>query len=90
MSEQETFEQLTLRRVVSPDGDVRWYNSDNCLHRVSGPAIEYINGEHIWFFNGVIHRIDGPAIRYNDGHQEWWLEGVHVTKDEFDERTRNI
>jgi hypothetical protein len=50
-----------------------WY-LDNKLHRVEGPAIEFINGSTAWYSHGKYHRIDGPAIEiiYT---KEWWCRG---------------
>lgn len=41
------------------------------LHREDGPAIEYHNGDKIWYLNGVRHREDGPAIEFVIRYKEW-------------------
>lgn len=56
---------------------VEWRNKKRYLHRVDGPAIEWISGHKEWYLNGVRHRVDGPAI---DGHpingsKVWWFNG---------------
>lgn len=30
----------------------RWWNLKKRLHRINGPAIEYLNGHKRWFLNG--------------------------------------
>ena len=45
------------------------------LHRIDGPAIEWVNGNKNWYLHGKLHREDGPAIEY-DGGKEWWLHDV--------------
>jgi hypothetical protein len=46
------------------------------LHRIDGPAVEWMNGNKTWFLHDKLHREDGPAIEY-DGGEEWWLNDVH-------------
>lgn len=29
-----------------------WYNFNNQLHRLEGPAVEYFDGEKYWYING--------------------------------------
>ncbi len=50
-----------------------WYKDDK-LHRLDGPAIEWVDGSKSWWKNGVRHRVDGPAVIYPDGYKEWWYE----------------
>jgi hypothetical protein len=40
------------------------------LHRVDGPAVEYVNVFKIWYVDGKRHRIDGPAVEWADGDKE--------------------
>ena len=54
-----------------------WYQNDK-LHRVDGPAVEYINGDKSWYQNGKRHRTDGPAVEGIDGTKSWWLNGKMV------------
>ncbi len=51
------------------------------LHRVNGPAIEYVDGDKSWYLNGERHRIDGPAVEWADGTKEWWLNGKRHRTD---------
>jgi hypothetical protein len=37
------------------------------LHRDDGPAIEYSDGEKVWYQHGLRHRIDGPALEHANG-----------------------
>lgn len=47
------------------DGTVKHYCHGQ-LHRVDGPAVEYIDGSYEWLSCGRPHRVDGPAIRTQD------------------------
>jgi hypothetical protein len=44
-------------------------------HREDGPAVEYISGTKIWYFQGKYHREDGPAIEYINGDKSWYIYG---------------
>ena len=68
-------EELTLRREVDKDGIIRYYNSDNKLHRIHGPAVIWDDGSEDWYQNGKMHRLDGPAIIFTDGTMEWYQDG---------------
>jgi len=58
------------------DGSVLDYRDwDKELHRVDGPAIEWIDGGKMWRVDGKRHRVDGPAIEYADGGKEWYVNG---------------
>ena len=52
----------------------RWYKDaeHSIRHRENGPAVEYSNGDKLWYQNDQLHRIDGPAIDRANGHKEWW------------------
>jgi hypothetical protein len=64
--------------VTDRYGTRRWYNVQGQLHREDGPAVEYANGDCMWFLNGQVHREDGPAQEYADGDCMWFLNGqVH-------------
>jgi hypothetical protein len=53
-----------------------WYNERGDLHRENDlPAIEYANGDKLWYANGILHREGGPAISFINGYKEWWLHG---------------
>ena len=58
-------------------------NEKGQLHRVDGPAVEYINGNKYWFINGKRHREDGPAIEYNNGNKSWFLNDIRYSEEEF-------
>ena len=56
----------------------KYYYSDRemqKLHREDGPAIEYANGDKVWYVNGELHREDGPAQEYANGSKFWFLNG---------------
>ena len=83
MNEQAVFDTLKYRVEVDMFGTRRYYNSDNRLHRMGGPAVEYVNGHVEWWQNGQHHRIDGPAIEWRDGDKRWYINGKQLTEAEF-------
>ena len=75
MSEQAVFDALKYRIVVDEHGCSRYYNAANQLHRLDGPAIEYVGGHKEWWQNDELHRTDGAAIEYPDGTKRWYQNG---------------
>jgi hypothetical protein len=49
-----------------------WFNENDQLHRIDGPAVELASGAKCWFQNGQRHRVDGPAIEYTSGDKYWY------------------
>jgi len=51
----------------------REYRNDRFqLHRLDGPAAEFVNGDKEWWKNGKRHRLDGPAIERSNGDKFWF------------------
>ena len=65
-------EELKSHVVVDGGRVIRYYNSDNQLHRINGPAAIYPNGTEFWCQNGEYHRKDGPALNWYNGAKEWY------------------
>jgi len=65
------------RYIVETDQEKTvWMDWNWNIHREEDlPAIEYVNGDRIWYKNGNKHREGNPAVVFKDGHQEWWFEG---------------
>lgn len=40
------------------------YRYKGLLHRLDGPAMEWVDGGYLWWKNGIAHRIGGPANHY--------------------------
>ena len=57
MNEQAVFDALKYRIEVDSSGTRCYYNGDNQLHRMGGPAVEWNNGTKSWYQNGQLHRI---------------------------------
>ena len=57
-----------------------WY-LNGLLHRINGPAVEWVNGDKAWYIHGKLHRIDGPAIERANGKKEWFLNGKRHRTD---------
>ena len=49
-----------MRRVVTGDGTVRWFDSRDRLHSYWGPAVEYNNGDREWWTDGVLKKSESP------------------------------
>ena len=65
------------------NGDKFWYNQNDQLHRLDGPAVEYSSGYKSWYQNGQYHRLDGPAIEYPSGTKYWYIKDEKYTEKEF-------
>jgi hypothetical protein len=70
---------------INKYGDKFYYKDKamKILHRLDGPAVEWSNGDKIWFVNGKRHRLDGPAIEYSTGSKAWYVDGEYLTEEEF-------
>lgn len=77
VEKDDWFEGKKFTMMVMSFGNKGWHLGLK-LHRVDGPAIEFLGGTKIWFFEGKKHRIGGPAVEYPDGTKEWWVEGKHI------------
>ena len=42
----------------------KWY-LNGLLHRIDGPAVEWVSGTIEWYQHGARHRLDGPAYISN-------------------------
>ena len=75
-------------KVTVEDGITNWYNSNDQLHRIDGPAIEDIDGYEAWLRNGKFHRIDGPAVITSGGSIYWYKnDELHRTDGPAVERS---
>jgi hypothetical protein len=79
----------TYKVTVDKYKTIRWYNSNNELHREDGPAMEYASGDKYWYINGKRHREDGPAIELANGTKYWYINDKHLTEAEFNARTKS-
>jgi len=70
---------------IDTDGN-KFYHKDRemtILHRLDGPAVEYVDGSKAWYVNGKCHRTDGPAYEDTAGTKEWWVDGEYLTEEQF-------
>ena len=65
----------TYKVTVDKNKTTRWYNDKEQLHRLDGPAQEWVDGHKSWWVEGKLHRLDGPAIECASGYKEWYVEG---------------
>ena len=52
------------------------------LHRLDGPAVEYVTGNRYWYEYGLLHRTTGPAVELASGTKFWYLDGKDLTEAE--------
>jgi hypothetical protein len=65
-------------------GNKFWKNRKEKIHRIDGPAVEWIGGGMAWYVNGERHREDGPATIYENGDKEWWINHIiYETKESY-------
>jgi hypothetical protein len=65
-------------------GNKFWKNRKEKIHRIDGPAVEWIGGGKAWYVNGEPHREDGPATIYENGDKEWWINHIiYETKESY-------
>jgi hypothetical protein len=58
---------------------IQYYNEDEQLHRLDGPALEYWYGNKFWYKNGKLHREDGPAIiESSTGYKYYFYNGEQI------------
>ena len=70
----EYLDTSVIKPSITPIANIEYRNPAGQLHRVDGPAIEYVNGyKSVWWLNGELHREDGPAIEYAGGDKLWFL-----------------
>jgi NAD+ synthetase len=60
---------------ILESGNKVWRNKKKQIHRIDGPAVEYANGDKVWYHNHKLHRIDGPAIERINGEKLWYKNG---------------
>lgn len=76
-----------MNPVINKIGDKCWYNEQGRLHRTDGPAIEYANGDKLWYINGTLHRENGPAVEWGYNIVRWYYRGNRVncnSQEEFE------
>jgi hypothetical protein len=66
---------MTSILTIDAVGNKKWENSSGSLHRLDGPALEWISGGKSWWVDGEPHRLDGPAVIWDNGDMEWWVRG---------------
>ena len=73
--------KTNMKFLVDSDGNKFWYNENNQLHREGGPAVEWLNGCSMWYYNGYLHRVDGPAFELPSGSKFWYFRGSYHRED---------
>lgn len=58
---------------ISKFTDVVYFNNENKIHRIYGPAYISKNFE-MWFKNGILHRENNPAVIHKE-NKFWFLDG---------------
>ena len=84
---QNQKEQPTLE--ILENGSKSW-RVNGLLHRLDGPAMEWLDGTKSWWVNGQRHRLNGPAIEFADGSKQWWINGEQLSEFEFKKRIKQL
>jgi len=63
---------------VDESGTLRRENKNTQLHSLHSPAIEWANGDKVWFLNNKRHRTDGPAVELANGDKFWYVNGEFI------------
>ena len=61
-------------------GDKFYHYPNGKLHRLTGPAIEYSNGDKSYYVDDMLHRLDGPALIRQDQTPRYFIYGFEVTE----------
>jgi hypothetical protein len=69
--------------TIDKDGNKKWKNAKGEWHRKDGPAVEWPNGNKLWYINGNLHREDGPAVEWYDGGKVYYLNGEQVEEKDL-------
>lgn len=69
-------------RIRTMDDSISWSKNKN-LHRLYGPAVQWIFGGKEWYKNNKLHRKDGPAREFSNGYKYWWIDGHLYSEEEF-------
>jgi len=65
-----------IAKIVIRSGVIRFFNTKNHIHRLRGPAVQYISGTKMWLFDGKYHRLHGySCIRSVLGEK---IRTVHI------------
>lgn len=78
---EESFSSKTEKGYKVEEGVIKWFNEAGQLHRESGPAVEYSNGQKEWWLNNQRHREDGPAVEFKCGTKHWYKNGLRHRED---------
>jgi hypothetical protein len=70
-------------RIIEYQDRISYFNDDNQLHRLDGPALINKNPgpgnmKEAYIVNGAYHREDGPAIIWGDGDRWFYLNGIRM------------
>ena len=57
------------------------YSVMKILYRLDSPAVEYGNGDRLWYQNNLLHRTDGPAVELANGTKAWYQNGLRHRTD---------
>jgi hypothetical protein len=79
LSYQEV-KELSTGLFIRNDGSKLFYLKGH-LHRLDGPAIEFVDGTREWWIEGKKHREDGPAIERPNGTKCWYINNKKHRED---------
>ena len=78
---------------IDKNGNRMWYktgiNYSFKLHRLDGPAVEWADGNKVWYVNGHKHREDGPAEERDRDptgqvFMSWYIRGTLIKRQHLE------
>ncbi|MEJ1960025.1 MAG: hypothetical protein WDO56_00120 [Gammaproteobacteria bacterium] len=75
----EKFNSGHVRCERDERGNLIYFNADNQIHRLDGPAI-IAPDMTVWYRNGLMHREDGPALETAE-IKMWFRDGIKHRED---------
>ena len=57
--------------------EVKRWRLNGQYHREDGPAIEYPDGDQMWYRYNRLHRENGPAISF-ESIKCWYVDGIRI------------
>ncbi len=75
---------------VYDNGDTLWYNKEEQLHRLNGPAVKHGDGYKSYWINDKCHNLEGPAIIHPNGEVTYYIEDERYSKKDWEQEVKRI
>ncbi len=70
----------TTRTGITESNGIKYCYLNGQFHSTERPAVEFQNGDTLWYFYDLLHRLDGPAVE-QDGNKFWYKHGKRHRTD---------